>query len=108
MISTMSDRIRLNIDIINIRFEYSDTDTVLNVEYPDSDMDGSKPLYTDSVSDTVGKYPYHFHPYLRGQLAMTGRIYIMKRLETTPTGLHVPAGTGKVAVSKNLGSNSFL
>jgi hypothetical protein len=25
-----------DIDIINIQFEYSDTDTVLDVEYPDS------------------------------------------------------------------------
>ena len=60
IVSTMSDRIRLDIDIINMRFEYSDTDTVSDVGYPDSDTDRSQPLQTDSVSNTVGKYPYHF------------------------------------------------
>jgi hypothetical protein len=40
----MPDKIRLDIDIINIQFEYSDTDAVSDVEYPDSDTDGSKPL----------------------------------------------------------------
>ena len=40
----MSDRIQLDIDIINMRFEYSDTDTVSDVEYLDSDKDESKPL----------------------------------------------------------------
>jgi len=38
-LSTMTDRIRLDIDIINMRFDYSDTDTVSDVEYPDSDTD---------------------------------------------------------------------
>ena len=32
IVSTMSDRIRLDIDIINIRFEYSDMDTVSDVD----------------------------------------------------------------------------
>jgi hypothetical protein len=40
----MSDMILLDIDITNMRFEYSDTDTVSDVEYPDSDMDRSEPL----------------------------------------------------------------
>jgi hypothetical protein len=40
----MPDRIQLDIDIINMRFEYSDTDTVLDVEYPDSDTDIFKSL----------------------------------------------------------------
>jgi hypothetical protein len=40
----MPDKIQLDIDIINMRFEYSDTDTVSDVEYPDSDTDGLKPL----------------------------------------------------------------
>ena len=44
IVSTMSDRIRLDIDIINMRFEYSDTDTVSDVGYPDSDTDRSQPL----------------------------------------------------------------
>ena len=44
IVSTMSDRIRLDIDIINIRFEYSDADAVSDVEYPDSDIDRSQPL----------------------------------------------------------------
>ena len=42
IVSTMSDMIRLDIDIINMRFEYSDTDTVSNVEYLDSDTDISQ------------------------------------------------------------------
>ena len=29
----MLDRIQLDIDIINIRFEYSDTDTISDIEY---------------------------------------------------------------------------
>ena len=33
--------IQLDIDITNMRFEYSDTDTVSDVEYPDSDTDRS-------------------------------------------------------------------
>ena len=44
IVSTMSDMIRLDIDIINMRFEYSDTDTVSDVGYPDSDTDRSQPL----------------------------------------------------------------
>ena len=44
IVSTMSDRIRLDIDIINMRFEYLDTDTVSDVGYPDSDTDRSQPL----------------------------------------------------------------
>jgi hypothetical protein len=42
--STMSDMIRLDIDIINMRFEYSDMDTVSDVGYPDLDMDRYQPL----------------------------------------------------------------
>jgi hypothetical protein len=40
----MPDRIHLDIDIINMRFGYSDTDTVFDVEYLDSDTDRSKSL----------------------------------------------------------------
>jgi hypothetical protein len=36
-VSVIPDRIWLDVDIINIRFEYSDMDTVSDVEYPDSD-----------------------------------------------------------------------
>jgi hypothetical protein len=43
-VSTMLDRVRLDIDIINMRFEYSDTDAVSDVEYPGSDVDRFKPL----------------------------------------------------------------
>jgi hypothetical protein len=43
-IRIVSDRIQLDIDIINIRFEYSDMNMVSDVEYPDSDTDGSRPL----------------------------------------------------------------
>jgi hypothetical protein len=35
----MPDRKRLDVDIINMRFEYSDTDSVSDVEYPDLDTD---------------------------------------------------------------------
>jgi len=42
--SIMSDKIRLNVDIINIRLKYSDTDTVSDVEYSDSDTDKSESL----------------------------------------------------------------
>ena len=44
IMSIMSDKIRLDVDIINIRFKYSDMDTVLDVEYLDSDTDRSEPL----------------------------------------------------------------
>ena len=44
IVSIMSDRIRLDIDIINMLFEYSDTDKVSDVEYPDLDTDRSGPL----------------------------------------------------------------
>ena len=40
----MSDIIRLDIDIINMRFEYLNTDMVSDVKYSDSDMDGSESL----------------------------------------------------------------
>jgi hypothetical protein len=40
----MSDRIWMDIDIINMWFEYLDTDMVSNVEYLDSDMENSKLL----------------------------------------------------------------
>jgi hypothetical protein len=60
----MSDTIGMDIDIINMRFEYSDTNPVSDVEYPDLDTDGSKLLQTDSDSNTVGKYSYLLHPYV--------------------------------------------
>jgi hypothetical protein len=60
--SIMSDKIRLDVDIINIRFKYSDMDTVSDIEYLDSDTDRSKPLQTNSVSNTFGKYSYRFRP----------------------------------------------
>jgi hypothetical protein len=44
ILSTMPDRIRLDVDIINMQFDYSDTDTVSDVEYLDSDIDRSEPL----------------------------------------------------------------
>ena len=42
--STIPDKIRLDIDIINIRFEYLNTDTVSGVEYQDLHMDRSELL----------------------------------------------------------------
>ena len=44
IVSAMPDRIRFDVDIINMRFEFSDMDTVSNVEYPDSDTDRSEHL----------------------------------------------------------------
>ena len=43
IMSIMSDKIRLDVDIINMRFKYSDIDTVLDVEYSDSDTDKFEP-----------------------------------------------------------------
>ena len=40
--STMSDKIGLDVNIINIRFKYSDMDMVLDVEYTNSNTDRSK------------------------------------------------------------------
>jgi len=40
----MSDKIWLDVNIINIWFKYSDTDTVSDVEYSNSDTDKSEPL----------------------------------------------------------------
>jgi hypothetical protein len=37
--SATSDKIRLNIDIVNIRFEYSKTDRVSDIKYADLDID---------------------------------------------------------------------
>jgi len=39
IVSTMSDKIQLDVDIINIRFKYSDTNTVSDVEHSDSHTD---------------------------------------------------------------------
>jgi hypothetical protein len=44
IVLNLSDMIRLNIDIINMRFEYSDTVTVSDVKYLDSDTDMSQLL----------------------------------------------------------------
>ena len=43
IMSIMSDKIQLDVDIINIRFKYSDTDTVSNVKHSDLNTDKSKP-----------------------------------------------------------------
>ena len=40
----MSDKIGLDIDIMNLRFKYSDMDMVSDVEYSDSNTDKSKSL----------------------------------------------------------------
>jgi len=42
--SIMSDKIGLDIDIMNLRFKYSDMDMVSDVEYSDSNTDKSKSL----------------------------------------------------------------
>jgi hypothetical protein len=38
----MVDMIQMDIDILNMRFEYSDSDMVWDFEYPDLDIDGSE------------------------------------------------------------------
>jgi len=43
IVLTISDRKRLDIDFINIRFEYSDMNTISDIEYLDSDTDRFKP-----------------------------------------------------------------
>jgi hypothetical protein len=43
-VSTMPDRIPLDIDIINKRFEYLDMDTVSDVEYLDPNMNRLKSI----------------------------------------------------------------
>jgi hypothetical protein len=62
----MPDRIRVDIDIINMQLEYSDMDMVSDVEYPDLDTDEFKSLQINTVSNTVEKYQYHFQPYQAG------------------------------------------
>jgi hypothetical protein len=42
VVSAKPDRIGMDIGIINTQFEYSDTNTVSVVEYPNSDTDGSE------------------------------------------------------------------
>jgi len=42
--STMSGKIGLDVDIINVQFKYSNTDTELDVESSDSNMDRSELL----------------------------------------------------------------
>jgi len=45
---------------------------------------------------------------LTGTTSDNGKNLYHEKIGNHRQGLHVPAGTGKVAVSKNLGSNSFL
>jgi hypothetical protein len=42
--SAMSDKIRFDVDIINMRLEFSDTDTVSDIKYMNSDTDRSEHL----------------------------------------------------------------
>ena len=44
MFLAISNRIRLNIDVINMQFEHSDTNMISDVEYPDSDRERCKLL----------------------------------------------------------------
>jgi hypothetical protein len=44
IVLVIPDKIRLDVDIINIRFKYLDTDMISDVEYSDSDTDRSEPL----------------------------------------------------------------
>jgi len=40
----MSDKIQLDVDIINIQFKFSDTDTVSDIEHLNLDADRSGPF----------------------------------------------------------------
>jgi hypothetical protein len=42
--STMPDKIRFDVDIINMRLEFSDMDTVSDIKYLNSDTDKSEHL----------------------------------------------------------------
>ena len=42
IVSTIPDMVRLDIDVINMRFEYSDMDTVSDVKYLNSDTNRSE------------------------------------------------------------------
>ena len=75
IISILSDKVGLDVDIVNIRFKYSDTDKVSNVEYSESDTDRSESLYTNSVLNTVGKYLYRFHPYASVANEFGGKVF---------------------------------
>ena len=61
--STISDKIRLDVDIINIRFKYSNTDTVSDIKHSDSDTDRLQTHLNEFGLEYGRKYPYHFHPY---------------------------------------------
>jgi len=45
IMSIISDEIRLDVDIINIRFKYSHTDTVSDIEYLDFDINRSESVF---------------------------------------------------------------
>ena len=85
----MSDKIGLDIGIINIRFKYSDTDTVSDVEYSDSDTDTSLNEFGLEYAN-----PYHFSLAL-GPLSSNqaicflphGRQHIRINLTGSHTGL---------------------
>ena len=56
IVSTMPDRIRLDIDIINMRFEYSDTDMILDIEYQTrirTDVNHSKRIQSRMWSENI-------------------------------------------------------
>jgi len=52
----------MDIDIVNMRVKYSNTNTntVSDIKYPDSDMDISEPLLTNSISNMVKKKSVSF------------------------------------------------
>ena len=84
--STMLDKIGLDVDIINIRFKYSDADTISDIEYSNSNTDVSEPLKTNSISNTVRKYPVS---EARGHLGLSAAgLHVCVSTQRTKTAAH--------------------
>ena len=75
-----SDMIQLDIDITNMRFEYSDTDTVSDVEYPDSDTDRSDPPLNGFGLEYDRKISIPFSSLLDTDHTMSIRVRVLKLL----------------------------
>ena len=73
IMSTILDKIGLDVDIINIRFKYSDTDTVSDVDYSDSNTDRSEPpkriwsrIWSQNICTVFIPACRHTKKYLQG------------------------------------------
>ena len=78
----MSDKIGLDVDIINIRFKYSDTNTVSDVEYSNSNKDRPESvavsLSSSAVPPTWG--PYAHHPFPREKQKPSVRASVVRQM----------------------------